>query len=97
MLFNIASFIEIIIKLFSLTEKFMLSKLPEYERVEKVEKQTIKVVVTHIASHPLVLDEEEVELLLVEEEPLELVLVVEEEVLKDVVLVLGKKLEEAEE
>ena len=84
MLFNIASFIEIIIKLFSLTEKFMLSKLPEYERVEKVEKQTIKVVVTHIASHPLVVEEEEteevVELLLEEKgEPLELVLVVEEE------------------
>ena len=84
MLFNIASFIEIIIKLFSLTEKFMLSKLPEYERVEKVEKQTIKVVVTHIASHPLVVEEEEtaevVELLLEEKgEPLELVLVVEED------------------
>ena len=62
-----------------------------------MEKQTIEVVVTHTASHPLVVEEEDMELLLEEEEPLELVLVVKEEVLEDVVLVLGKELEEAEE
>ena len=94
---RISTFIEIIIKLFSLTEKFMLSKLPKWK---KVEKQTTEAVVTHIASHPLVVEGDEteevmVELLLKEDEPLELVLVVEEEVRKKVVFVLGNESKEA--
>ena len=73
----------------------MLSKLPKWE---KVEKQTTEVVVTHIVSHPLVVEEEVVvvELLYEEEEPLKLVLVVEE-AWEDVVLVLAKESGEAED
>ena len=83
MLFTIESFIQINIQILSLTAKLILLILPEWEeQLEKEEEEevilvqreydekeeTFEILLTQIASHPLLLEKEVEEIVLVEVE-----------------------------
>ena len=81
MLFTIESFIQISIQILTLINKLMLSILPEWEEQLEEEEEVIliqreydemeetsEILLTQIASHPLLLEKEAEEIVLVEVE-----------------------------